>query len=224
MARLALNVPHYYQERGVPLCSLWCLKMVYEYHGLHCEVPEILAAVQRIPTGVYIQEIARHAVETGFATTLTTCDTTRLPLIYGRQSKEEVLADLRQRLTGEEVGEKQATYLNGMIRFLEAGGELRLEVPTLADPIRRDLADGYPVICSIDMKALYGGKGIDAGWPPAYRVGQVGHYVVVSGLDDEMVTVNDPSTYLGGIHAYPHERFLYALYSFQGYVLSIRRR
>ncbi len=224
MARLALSVPHYYQERGVPLCSLWCLKMVYEYHGLHREVPEILAAVQRIPTGVYIQEVARHAVESGFAGTLTTCDTTRLPLIYERQSKEEILADLRQRLTGEEVGEKQAAYLNGMIRFLEAGGELRLQVPTLADPIRRDLADGYPVICSIDMKALYGGKGIDAGWPPAYRVGQVGHYVVVAGLDDETVTVNDPSTYLGGIHTYPHERFLYALYSFQGYVLSIRRK
>lgn len=224
MERLSLSVPHYYQERGVPLCSLWCLKMVYEYHGLHQEVPAILAAVQRIPTGVYIQEIARHALENGFAASLTTRDVTRLPLIYERQSKEKIIADLRQRMAGEEVGEKQAVYLGGMIRFLEAGGELRLHVPSLEDPIRRDLADGYPLICSLDMKALYGDKGIDAGWPAAYRVGHVGHYVVVSGLDDRTVTLNDPSTYLGGVVSYPHERFLYALYSYQGYVLSLRRR
>jgi len=224
MARLSLQVPHYHQERGVPLCSLWCLKMVYEYHGLHRDVSQILAEVQRIPTGVYIQEVGRHALANGFAATLTTRDTARLPLVYERQSRDEILVDLRQRLSADEVSEKQAAYLGGMIRFLEAGGELRLQVPTLADPIRRDLADGNPVICSIDMKSLYGGEGIDAHWPAAYRVGQVGHYVVVSGLDEDMVTLNDPSTYLGGIVAYPHERFLYALYSYQGYVLSLRRK
>lgn len=223
MAGLSLKVPHYHQERGVPLCSLWCLRMVYEYHGIRMEVPEILAGVQRIPTGVYIQEVGRHAIENGFRATLTTNDTTRLPLVYGRQSREEIIADLRQRAAAEDLGEKQAVFLNGLIRFLEAGGELRVRVPTLADPIARDLADGFPVICSIDMKALYGGKGIDAGWPAAYRIGQVGHYVVVTGLDDETVTVNDPSTYLGGIVSYPHERFLYALYSYQGYVLSLRK-
>lgn len=223
MERLALRVPHYYQERGVPHCSLWCMKMVYEYHGLQKEVPEILAGVQRIPTGVYIQEVARHAIELGFTASLTTFDTSRLPPFYARQSREEIVRDLRQRLNDEDVGEKQAVYLSGMIRFLEAGGELRLQVPTLEDPIERDLADGYPVVCSIDMKALYGEKGLDAAWPGAFRAGQVGHYVVVTGLEGESVTLNDPSTYLGGVVTYPRARFLYALYSYQGYVLSIRR-
>ncbi|MHB9091896.1 MAG: C39 family peptidase, partial [Chloroflexota bacterium] len=91
------------------------------------------------------------------------------------------------------------------------------------DPIRRDLADGYPVICSIDMKALYGEKGLDAEWPASYRVGQVGHYVVVSGLDEDTVTLNDPGTHLGGIVPYSRERFMYALYSYQGYALSLRK-
>lgn len=50
----------------------------------------------------------------------------------------------------------------------------------------------------------------------------MGHYVIVSGLDDETVTINDPAPYLGGVVAYRHERFLYALYSYQGYVLSLR--
>jgi hypothetical protein len=223
MERLALSVPHYFQERGVPHCSLWCMKMLYEYHGLRHEVPDILAAVQRIPTGVYIQEVARHAIEQGFTASLTTADTSRLPPFYARQTTEEIILDLRQRISGEEVGEKQAVYLSGMIRFLESGGQLRLRVPTLEDPIERDLADGYPVVCSIDMKALYGETALDAEWPAAFRVGQVGHYVVVSGLEDDRVILNDPSTYLGGIVAYPRERFLYALYSYQGYVLSIRR-
>ena len=224
MARLLLEVPHYYQERGVPLCSLWCLKMVYEYHGLRREVGDTLAEVQRIPNGVYIQEIARHALENGFAAELTTLDTTRLSVLYARVGREEILFDLRRRLAEEELGEKQQAYLAGLARFLEAGGELRLRVPTLADPIERDLAAGCPVICSLDLKALYGDQGLDAGWPPAHRLGQVGHYVVVGGLDDETVTVNDPAPYLGGVVTYPRERFLYALYSYQGYVLSMKPR
>jgi hypothetical protein len=185
-------------------------------------VADLLNGVQRIPTGVYIQEIARHAIDNGFAATLTTRDTTRLPLLYERKPKDDVLADLRQRLSGEELGEKQAAYLGGMIRFLEAGGELHVRTPTLADPIERDLAAGRPVICSVDMKALYAGKGLDVNWPAAYRPGQVGHYVIVTGLDDASVTINDPSTYLGGVVTYSHAQFLYALYSYQGYVLSIR--
>ena len=223
MAGLRLQVPHYHQERGVPLCSLWCLKMVYEYYGLHRSVPDLLAEVQRIPTGVYIQELGRHAVDNGFAVSLVTHDVTRLPLAYERQSSQQMMADLRQLLTGEDLTEKQAAYLGGMLRFLEAGGELRLRIPTLADSMRRDLADGHPVICSLDMKALYGGRAADEEWPAAYRLGQVGHYVVVTGLTENAITVNDPSTYFGGITEYPHERFLYALYSYQGYVLSIRR-
>ncbi|MHB9091386.1 MAG: hypothetical protein ACYC7H_08195, partial [Chloroflexota bacterium] len=182
MEPLRLTVPHYFQEHGVPLCSLWSLKMLYEYHGLYREVPDLLAEVQRIPTGVYVQEIGRHALANGFAATLTTADVTRLPPFYARQSREEIVSDLRERIADEEVDEKKAVYLSGIIRFLEAGGKLRLQPPTLDDPIRRDLADGYPVICSIDMKALYGEKGLDAEWPASYRVGQVGHYVVVSGL------------------------------------------
>lgn len=224
MGPLQLKVPHYHQERGVPLCSLWCLKMVYEYHGLHREVPDLLAAVRRIPTGVYIQEVARHALAEGFAAALTTGDSVRLPLIYRRMSPLEIAADLRARLAGDGVGEKEAAYLDGLLRFLEAGGELRPRVPTLGDPIAADLAEGYPVICSLDMKALYGERGLDAGWPPAHQIGQVGHYVVVVGLDETTVTLNDPSTFLGGIVRYPHHRFLYALYSYQGYLLSIRRR
>lgn len=223
MDGLALKVPHYYQERGVPHCSLWCLKMVYEYHGLRREVPDLLAEVHPIPTGVYVQEVARHAIASGFRASLTTYDTSRLPPVYARRGVDEVVNDLRQRVSGEDIAEKEAVYLEGMIRFLEVGGRLRVQTPTLEDPIRRDLADGFPVICSIDMKALYGETGIDAEWPAAYRVGQVGHYVVVSGMDDHSVTLNDPSTYLGGIVSYPRERFLYALYSYQGYVLSIRK-
>ncbi|MCL4464868.1 MAG: hypothetical protein M1401_01305 [Chloroflexi bacterium] len=222
MARLTLDVPHYYQERGTNLCSLWCLKMVYEYYGLHREVPDLLAEVQRIPTGVYIQEIARHALGNGFAVELWTRDTTRLPVAYERLSQEEVMADLRQRLVEEELGEKQRAYLEGLLGFLEQGGRLRVGVPTLADPIERDLAAGHPLICSLDLKALYGSRGLDVGWPPAHRLGQVGHYVVVSGLDDDAVTVNDPAPYPGGLVAYPPAQFLYSLYSYQGYVLSLR--
>lgn len=130
MVRLLLDVPHYYQERGVPLCSLWCLKMVYQYHGLQRSVAEILAEVQRIPNGVYIQEVARHALANGFAAELTTRDTTRLPVAYGQMGREEVLADLRRRLAEERPGERQQAYLSGLARFMEAGGELRLGVPT----------------------------------------------------------------------------------------------
>jgi hypothetical protein len=102
MGRFSLKVPHYHQERGVPLCSLWCLKMVFEYHGLRREVPELLAAVERIPTGVYIQEVGRLAIASGFNAALTSHDTTRLPLLYagpeqGRDSRRPAPALRRGR-------------------------------------------------------------------------------------------------------------------------------
>jgi hypothetical protein len=222
--RLALDVPHYFQERGTNLCSLWCLKMVYEYYGRRREVPDLLSEVRRIPTGVYIQEIGRHALANGFAVALWTRDTIRLPVAYEHLGQEEILADLRRRLAAEELGEKQRIYLEGLLDFLLEGGRLHLGVPTFADPIERDLRADRPLICSLDLKALYGARGLDAGWPPAHHLGQVGHYVVVSGLTPDSVILNDPAPYPGGVAEYPRDQFLYALYSYQGYVLSLQPR
>lgn len=223
MDALALDIPLYRQEPGTRYCGLYCLKMVYAYYGLQEEVRELMSEVQLIPTGVYVQELGHHLLRHGFRARLITKDTTRFPVIYGRLPPAEVLRGLRERLRAIPEGEKEHIFFAGLLNFLEAGGELSLRIPTLED-IGQALARGHPSICSLDAKALYQWDGAEDP-EEAYRPGQGGHYVVVSGFTpDGAVRLNDSSSRHGGIKFYPKERFLYALYSFQGWVLRVEGR
>lgn len=219
-----LTIPIYRQGRGTRSCGLWCLKMIYEYYGLVREIDEISAALQMMPTGVYAQELGYHLRQNGFAARLITRDTTRLPVQYATMDRAALREDLAARLAHvAPEHQKQRIYLSGLIRFLDAGGELDVRIPTL-DDLARNIAAGHPAICSLDVKALYESDGAHADDDPAdwFRLGPGAHYVVVSGVEGDHIWLNDPSSRRhGGIRAYPRERFLYAWYSFQGYALLV---
>ncbi|MBI4506443.1 MAG: hypothetical protein HY691_12975 [Chloroflexi bacterium] len=219
-----LTIPIYRQGRGTRSCGLWCLKMIYEYYGRVREIHEISAALQMMPTGVYAQELGYHLRLSSFGARLITRDTTRLPVQYAAMDPAAIRDDLTARL--ERVPperQKERIYLRGLLRFLEVGGEIEVRVPTI-DDLARNVAAGHPVVCSLDVKALYEHDGAHTEEDPAdwLRLGPGAHYVVVSGVEGDRVWVNDPSSRRhGGIRAYPRERFLYAWYSFQGYALLV---
>ncbi|MBI2862247.1 MAG: hypothetical protein HYX89_05465 [Chloroflexi bacterium] len=215
--RLALTLPVSRQVKGSRWCGLHCLEMVYSYYHYDVTAPEIAAGIEMMPSGAYIQELGYHLVTHGFEATLVTRDTSRLPPIYTKLSQEELLADLRRRLAAALAGHKERIYLKGLVKFMELGGQLQVRIPTVEDTIAPALHNGNPLICSIDARALYDWEDPEDRHQQAIGFG--GHYVVVTALDDGVVTLNDPSSEFGGVVTYPLSRFLYALYSFQGYVL-----
>ena len=111
-----------------------------------------------------------------------------------------------------------------MLRFLAAGGRLDLRAPTIEGSLEPALRDGHPVVVCLDAKALYEFQDLADGPVDEHSYGQAGHYVVVTALDEQHVTIADPSATFGGISRYPRARFLYAWYSYQAYtILAVPR-
>ncbi len=219
---IQLQVPLYHQERGIPHCSLWCLKMLYEYDGAVMEIEQLRSEVGLMPSGLYIQEVGRHAMGRGYQARLISADTTRLLPEYATMDGEAQQAALAAR--AEEYQESKAgIYYRGLTSFLAEGGRLEVRPPVIED-LLSELQAGRPLLCSLDIKALYAEAAVERGFPPSRRLGQVGHYVLVTGIDEQTVTLNDPSTWLGGVVSYSHWRFLYAVYSYQGYALALQPR
>jgi hypothetical protein len=219
-----LTVPLFQQEPHTNWCGLYCLKMLYAYYGLPRDVDEIAADISLIPTGAYAQELGYDLTEQGFTARLVTRDTSRLPFNYLWLDREGKIQDLETRLKAAQVGSKPAAYMAGMARFLRAGGELAVDYPLLDRYVVPELEQERPAIVCVDGKALYADEwGRPHGRDAEGHVGPTGHYVVIVGIDDRTVTINDPSAWHGGVHTYPRDRFLYAFYSFQGYLLLAKR-
>jgi len=217
--------------------------MLCSYYGQELDVTEVASQIEMMPTGAYIQELGYYLLLRGFDATIVTRDTTRFPIAYLSMSPQEMRADLERRLEKAEKGHKELSFspqrskelsfspqrskdeifLRGLTKFLDKGGTLVLRIPTVTETILPQLRQGHPVICSVDARSLYNWDALEEDENDRrHRLGFGGHYVIVSGLEEDDVIINDPSSHSGGVRNYPLDRFLYALYSFQGYVLCSR--
>ena len=96
--------------------------------------------------------------------------------------------------------------------FFEAGGKLLPRAVTRRD-IRNALRRGQPPIIAIDTVTLY----LTREWTDP-------HYVVITGMDRDKISINDPYPDYGGRVEYDIDRFLHACYRNSGEALFIKPR
>src|SRR3989344_4462690 len=138
------------------------------------------------------------------------CGLACLKMLYDYYHIPVSLGDLRRDILLSSVG----TYMphlaqhlkrKGFITYLQDSGRLHVAIPTLKE-IRQETNAGRPVIALVQNSIWYSRV-------PGRPFSDIFHLVVITGVDDAYVYINDPHWKFGGQVKHTHEEFLFALYS-----------
>jgi hypothetical protein len=200
MAKLALEM------QGQPddtTCGPTCLQATYRYFGdevsLHTVIDETHVLAQGGTLGVLL---GTHALRRGYEATIYTYNLDVFDPTWSALDRLELAQKLEARLqrapslraSGLGHNPRLPVALDAYARFLGLGGICRFEELT-SSLIRRYLSLGLPILTGLSATHLYRSKRIaedgtydDVGGMPE------GHFVVLSGYDDEAQTVqvSDP--------------------------------
>jgi hypothetical protein len=185
-------------------CGATCLQAIYKYWGKTATVPEIVEQIPQFETGGTLAvELACHALNNGFSATIYTYNLQVFDPTWFQIAQTDLAAKLSlQRELKAESNPRLAIATEVYLRFLSLGGEVRMQ-PLERPLIKQHLLAGLPLLAGLSATFLYqesrerpqvpdehgiSSVGDDVGGEPA------GHFVVLSGYDDEADTVliNDP--------------------------------
>lgn len=205
MNTVPLSVPLILQEDNSVECGLACLKMLYDYYDISVTVDELRRDTPIISVGTYTPHLAQHLKKMGFDTEVVIQNPRIFRVEDKQRNQSQLLHVLQSRLDDQEISQGGRDGIKAFIKYMEDGGKLRIGIPTLVE-IRTETDAGRPVIALIQNAAWYTRV-------PGRPFSDVFHLVVVTGVDDSYVYVNDPQWKFGGQAKYSHTEFLFALYS-----------
>jgi len=190
-------------------CGPTCLQAVYEYYGDELALPDVISQIGELTDGGTLAvQLACHALARGYTATIYTYNLLLFDPTWftdsGEIAEPHALADrLRRQSELKSAGDPRVGLATkSYLRFLELGGQLRME-PLEEALIIRSLENASPVLCGLSATFLYQ-EARERPFPPNERgissvpddVGgaPVGHFVVLSGIDSvsRQVTVHDP--------------------------------
>lgn len=202
-----LKVKNYLQPPHSVECGPYCLKMIYNYYGKRKSIEKIIDECDLDAGGTFPQALGNSLLKNGFEVKLYYPGSKFLSYNYNKMEKDRLIAELRRRdAVSKDRDHKKK--LRQTIGFIEAGGKLKVEVPTLKG-ITAEIKEKRPVILNVQPGALYKDGLIQKGY---------GHYVLAQGFDKNSVIINDPDN-TPGIKKYPKNDVIYALYSWGGATL-----
>lgn len=205
-----LKVPLFRQDPNSVECGLATLAMVYDYFEIRKSLADLRKEVSLASVGTYSPQLGLHLLGQGFDVEIVT----RNPLLLEKEDRnlpqEELLLKFKQMLDSKSLGEARTQGLKYFVSFIEAGGKVDVKIPDVGD-LKEEIGQRRPVIVFLTNSALYN-KNIAKllGKPFDYTF----HVVVVTGIGDDEVQVNDP--YWGdegGVKRYPVDEFLYSVYA-----------
>lgn len=175
-------------------CGPTCLHAVYRYWGEDIALPEVVEGVSRLEGGGTIAvQLAIHALERGYRARIYTYNLVVFDPTWFERGVD--LADKLRRQRVRKHDPKLHLATGEYLRFLELGGELRLEDlrPRL---LRRYLRQGVPILTGLSSTYLYRSArefGPDE-VPDDIGGHSMGHFVVLAGYDraSRQVLVADP--------------------------------
>lgn len=206
---VSLDVPHFFQTKGMPHCGPTCTKMVMAYHGQHMELPDIVTAMgsELDETGINQTGLGTFLLHHGFEVVIILW-MKLFPNLFIRwdsiqRSHFEFLDWCSKNRNHADVDVSK--FARNAPKFLEAGGVI-MPRPVSRQDIRDALKFKVPPILNLDMRLLYAELyGIE-------RL-RIHHYVVPTAISATRVTVNNPSNKTVGIEKYSIDRLLYASYT-----------
>jgi hypothetical protein len=191
--RLSLDMT---RQPDLVTCGPTCLHAAYGYFHDHLPLDDVIKEVRSLEGGGTLAVLLGcHALERGYRATIFSYNLRIFDPTWFHLDR----ADLIQRL-GVRIREKEGKRLReaaeGYARFLDLGGEVRME-DLSAELIRKPLDSGLPILTGLSSTYLYqaprelGVRDDDIKGDPQ------GHFVILAGYEEggSQVLVADP---LGG--------------------------
>lgn len=191
--RLTLEIP---RQPDLGSCGPTCLQAVYRYYGDSIPLEQVMGQVRSLEEGGTLAVLlACHALERGYGATLHTYNLRIFDPTWFHLPSAELMDRLRQRIRARE-GKKLRLASKAYLRFLELGGEVKME-DLSSKLIRRYLDRGRPILTGLSATYLYQSPRESGVQDDDIAGDAQGHFVVLSGYDRQshQVSVADP---LGG--------------------------
>jgi hypothetical protein len=184
-------------------CGATCLHALYRFYGVDdLSLDRIIKEIGRLSSGGTLAEIlGSHALERGFEATIYTYhlqmfDPTWFASDGEVHDPDNVIFRLREQIKlKRKPGTRLRVATRAFVRFLELGGQLKLEdlTPRL---ISHYLSEGVPIITGLSSTFLYreSRELSPSNEPDDVRGEPQGHFVMLVGYDSERreVMVADP--------------------------------
>lgn len=188
-------------------CGPSCLHAVYAHYDDAVEHEAVIEQVKQLPEGGTLAVmLARHAVKRGYNATIYSCNLQLFDPTWFKDDSTDIAERLRAQMLIK-PDPKLQTASKSYIRFLEAGGEVRMDDLT-PELIAEQLQNGWPVIAGLSATWLWHCKRDrpSDGQPDDLAGEPTGHFVVVHGIDltTRTAQIADPYLHepLPGSHAY----------------------
>ncbi len=171
-------------------CGPTCIQAIYRYYGEEVPLEQIVEETPRLPDGGTLGvSLGRHALSRGYRVTIYTYNL----IVFDPTWFRPGAPDMRERLAEQakaKTGEKLRFACDQYIRFLEAGGILRLEDLTRG-LIRDYINRGIPILTGLNATYLYRTPRVHGPRmeDDDVRGEAVGHFVVLCGYDKDARTV-----------------------------------
>lgn len=206
---IKLNVPLIRQEPHSVECGLAALEMLYSYYDMPQGMDTLRRELPTVQVGTYGPQLGSNLIEHGLKTEIITHNPRLVEKIDRDLSQDELLTKFKQKIP-RFTDESDKLALGYFIDFMDKGGTVTVKVPTIRI-LQEQLENGYPIIASLTNAPIYKRNIADLeGLPFNYTF----HAVVVTGLGNGLVYINDPyAEDDGGIKSYTEEEFLYAVYT-----------
>ncbi|MDP2720661.1 MAG: C39 family peptidase [bacterium] len=204
---MKLDVPLVQQKEDSVDCGIAVVTMILNYYGVQKSFEEIKREIPTDQVGTYAPQLGSFLVEQGFIVDIVT----RNPLVFTKAhegaTKEETIKRFEEL---KAKGEKE-TAANFFLQFLAKDrASVTVKIPSKQD-IEDEVKAGRPLVAFLTNAALYKENlGEKYGKDFTYTF----HSVVISGIEDNKVVINDPYWgEEGGVQEYQLEEFLYSLYT-----------
>jgi len=178
-------------------CGPTCLQAVYGYYGDLESLEDVIAEVPQLETGgTLAANLAIHALKRGYRALMYTYNLTVFDPTWFHGETCDLIDKLVQQ-EREKNDPRLSHATRSYIEYLELGGELAM-VDLTTGLLRQWLQDERPILTGLSSTYLYSSSrevGIDTLEDDDIRGVPTGHFVVLSGWDEEERTVRiaDPA-------------------------------
>jgi ABC-type bacteriocin/lantibiotic exporter with double-glycine peptidase domain len=176
---MKINVPLIKQSEESKDCGIAGLAMIYAYYKKNKTFEDLKKEVTIYDIGTYAPQLGSYLIKDGFKVKITTYHPGLVCKAFKRMSQKEIYDELLK-LKDNYKDEKNKMVIQFFLDFIKNGGEIEIKIPSKEDLIE-ELNNKRPIGVLMTTGVLYGNK-------PFFNF----HFVIVTGVEDNKVIVNDP--------------------------------
>jgi hypothetical protein len=215
---MRLDVPYIRQPSDSMWCGVSVAAMILKYYGCNISQKAVSREMPVTRCGVSEGRFAQYFLRRGFDVTVQFWLPGLEPRFLGSRGTKDSLPvmDALQRGARQRRHHPTRETCKEMLVFMKRGGTVNLRPPFLRD-IEKEISHKHPVVLCIDSN-----------WLNATRRTQAGHWVVVTGFNDDgqvtrpVASIHDPDQHANRLCYF--DELLYACHIWYGTAVFIRPR